>query len=354
MSLIIFLTSLVLTGLMIFLARKLRIGIDGNLSGVQKFHTIPTPRLGGVGVYVAVGLGAFLIDNDMILLLWLSGSAAFLGGVLEDITAKITPFWRLMLTFVSAVTAFVLVEAQLRRVGVVGFNELFAASTIAAALFTAFAVGGVAHSINIVDGYNGLMLGTCLIAFAAFGLLAYQLGDTWLLQLCLLGGAAALGLFVLNFPFGLIFCGDGGAYFLGFWLAEIAVLTVFRHEAVSPWFGFMVMAYPIVETLFSMYRKKVLRGMSPGLPDGAHLHMLVYKRIIRYRARNTTISLVLQNAATAPIMWLFSIGCAIWAINAWDSTINLLLGLLIFTVLYVLLYRRLVKFGIRSGQRSES
>ena len=95
-----------------------------------------------------------------------------------------------------------------------------------------------------------------------------------------LGGL--VGIFFLNFPNGKIFLGDGGAYLIGFILALIALLLVKSSNTVSPWFPFLVLIYPVFETLFSMYRKNVIRNIPMSSPDGAHLHMLVYGRVIRH------------------------------------------------------------------------
>ena len=64
-----------------------------------------------------------------------------------------------------------------------------------------------------------------------------------------------LGFFVWNFPAGLIFLGDGGAYFLGFYVAELAILLLHRNPAVSPMFPLLLCIYPVFETLFSIYRR---------------------------------------------------------------------------------------------------
>lgn len=61
---------------------------------------------------------------------------------------------------------------------------------------------------------------------------------------------------------GKIFLGDGGAYLLGYFIAEISVLLVLRNPEVSPWFPLLVVAYPVVEALFSIYRRNILKGVS--------------------------------------------------------------------------------------------
>ncbi|MGR6800563.1 hypothetical protein ACU6QG_00180, partial [Aeromonas veronii] len=80
---------------------------------------------------------------------------------------------------------------------------------------------------------------------------AYQVGDTTLALWALAGVGAAMGFFVWNFPNGLVFLGDGGAYFLGFYLAEIGILLIARNPQVSPLFPLMVCIYPVFETVFS-------------------------------------------------------------------------------------------------------
>lgn len=69
----------------------------------------------------------------------------------------------------------------------------------------------------------------------------------WLLTACslpafvsLITAGAALGFFVWNFPAGLIFLGDGGAYLLGFLLAELSILLIYRNPAVSPIFALLL------------------------------------------------------------------------------------------------------------------
>ncbi|MGC8771850.1 MAG: glycosyltransferase, partial [Brevinematia bacterium] len=86
--------------------------------GVQKFHKRPTPRIGGLALYtglLATGI-TFLISGKSFakeyLLLLLSAFPVFLAGILEDITKKVSPKWRLLAGFISGVMAFFLVSAQ--------------------------------------------------------------------------------------------------------------------------------------------------------------------------------------------------------------------------------------------------
>ena len=84
---------------------------------------------------------------------------------------------------------------------------------------------------------------------------------------CMALFAATLGFFVFNFPTGKIFLGDGGAYYLGFMLSAISVLTIVRHPEVSAWFCLAVVIYPIWEVVFSIYRRRKLSGKKATEPD---------------------------------------------------------------------------------------
>ena len=78
---------------------------------------------------------------------------------------------------------------------------------------------------------------------------------------------------IINFPSGSLFAGDSGAYLIGFLIALVSVLLVTRNPQVSAWCPMLLAVYPVWETLFSIYRKKFLRGRSPNMPDGLHLHI---------------------------------------------------------------------------------
>ena len=326
------------------------------LTGVQKFHARPTPRVGGVGLYcgvLAVALYLVLRKLDVgwgLLVLLLASVPAFAGGLVEDLTKRVSVLWRLGLTMVSAVLGYVLLGAELSRLDVPFVDQWMDAALSwwpFSLLLTMVAIGGVANAVNIIDGFHGLAGVFCLMIFGALGYVAFLLGDTllWTTSAALIG--ALLGFLVWNYPRGLIFLGDGGAYFLGFMAGELSVLLVVRHPEVSPWFPMLLMIYPVFETLFSIYRKKILRGMSPGEPDGVHLHMLVYKRLVRWAVgsseaedRNN------RNALTSPYLWVLSSMAIFPAMLFWRSTPILFGFVLLFAVSYVCLYRRIVLFKV--------
>ena len=132
--------------------------------------------------------------------------------------------------------------------------------------------------------------------------MAHQVGDDLVFGLALLNGALVLGFFLVNFPHGKIFLGDGGAYFCGFLLAALGVLLPARNPEVSAWTAILICAYPVIETLASMRRKAKRDGHSVGQPDRVHFHMLAHRRYARRlvkRHRGTH----LRNPATSLVTW---------------------------------------------------
>lgn len=273
--------------------------------GVQKFHTKPTPRIGGVGI-VAGLLAAWWVApppaQDLIGPLLLAGIPAFAAGLLEDVTKKVGVAARLVATMISGFLAWWITDVALNRVGIPPLNVLLTWTPLAIA-FTAFAVAGVANAINIVDGFNGLSSGTALIALTSLGAMATVEGDVALAQTCMLVGVAVLGFWAVNFPLGKIFLGDGGAYLVGFALAWLAVLLLMRNPAVSPWAALLACGYPVIEVLYSMWRR--WRDKVPtGEPDQLHLHSLVKTQVILRTVPHWPPRL--RNAAVSPIMWLYA------------------------------------------------
>jgi UDP-N-acetylmuramyl pentapeptide phosphotransferase/UDP-N-acetylglucosamine-1-phosphate transferase len=143
----------------------------------------------------------------------------------------------------------------------------------------------------------------------------------------------------------LIFLGDGGAYFLGFWFAELAVLLLVRNPTVSPLFPLLVCIYPVVETLFSIYRRRVLRAVPPSMPDGIHLHSLIYRRMMRWAVGpDNARALSRRNSMTSPFLWLLCMASAAPAVLFWDQTPWMVAFLVLFAFSYIALYWRIVRF----------
>jgi UDP-N-acetylmuramyl pentapeptide phosphotransferase/UDP-N-acetylglucosamine-1-phosphate transferase len=318
-----------------------RYSIDEISTFPQKIHARAVPRIGGAAILGGVLAGATWHHPEyepLGLALILCGLPAFLGGIGEDLLKKVSTVARLLLTFVGAAIAFLVLDARIVSLDMLHSSYLLGISFVSLA-FTMFAVGGFAHALNIVDGLNGLAGIVAILILAAIAVVATVVGDAPVALLALTAIGAAAGFLAWNFPKGALFLGDGGSYFLGFLVAELAVLLVFRNSEVSPWFALTALAYPVCETLFSWFRRKV-RGRHAMDADGLHLHTLVYKRLVRRNGKGSPM----QNATATLYL---SVLCALPVIPAtlfWDDTLALQAAALLFALFYLFCYWRLVRF----------
>ena len=318
--------------------------------GVQKMHTAPTPRIAGIALvagvlagYAASSQGIAAAEKRAILsTILIAGMPAFLFGLLEDVTKKVSVRTRLLATMASGILGWGITGTSLTSVDVWGIDWLLG-FTVVSVIFTAFAVGGVANSINIIDGFNGLTAGVALIMLAAFGFIARQVGDIPLAFSCLIIGGSVLGFFLVNWPHGKIFLGDGGAYFLGFTLAWIAILLPERNSSVSPWASLLICSYPIIEVVFSIYRRKFLRtNCDATQPDAVHLHSLANKRWIRKKFSNQKKST--QNGLTSPVLWAYASISGISSIFFYQSSWQCLIATVVIGIVYLSIYNKLAFF----------
>ncbi|MCS7149273.1 MAG: glycosyltransferase [Caldimicrobium sp.] len=342
-----FFISFFLSFLLIYLARKkISIIVTDHLhEGPQKFHNAPTPRLGGLGIFLALLLASILafvkgdsFKVDFILLVF-AAIPAFSAGLLEDVLGKLSAKLRFILIWASGTALYFLLGAKILRLDLP--IDYFFKYFVFSYFFTVFALTGLANSINIIDGFNGLASMVSIIIFMALGYVSYKVGDYFLATICITMVGALAGFFILNYPNGLIFLGDGGAYLTGLIIGAISVLLVKRHPQVSAWFPFLVCIYPIFETLFSIYRKKILRKISPFLPDGLHLHMLIYKRLTKWLLGPAADKLR-RNAATSPFLWTICLLGVVPALIFWDQTSVLMIFSFLFALLYLYLYWRVL------------
>ncbi len=311
----------------------------------QKFHTSAVPRIGGLGIMAGILIASLLAgpSGEAAMIYWfllLSLLPAFIGGFIEDVTRRVPPWTRLLLTVVTAGFAYALVDVRFFRSDVDWLDTAF---TFAPFAYFALmlAVAGVANAMNLIDGYNGLSAGVGAIILLAMGVVAAQSGDTLVAGLCFATAGALCGFLLLNYPDGRLFLGDGGAYLQGCVIALAAVMLIQRNPQVSPWFPFALVLYPIWETLFSMLRR-LLRRAALDQPDAQHLHSLVYRRLARrwVQGRDEQVKL-LRNALTALPFWLVTALLAVMAVVWSDSTRALQLLSMFFIVAYSAAYLKI-------------
>lgn len=311
-----------------------------HVQGVQKFHKQPVPRIGGAAIAVGYGLVWPALPADlagMWAMIGLAGVPAFAAGLAEDLTKKVGVKARLIATMFAGLIFALLTGYVMNDVDLPGVDWLLS-FTVGGLLFTAFSMGGVANAVNIIDGFNGLAGGALLIMFAGFAWVGAQVGDGLVTALALLYAALVLGFFMVNFPFGRIFLGDGGAYFAGFLLATLGVLLPARNAEISAWAAILICAYPVIETLSSMGRKARREGHSVGKPDRVHFHMLAHRRYARRLVKDRKRK-HLRNPATAVVTWTMPLISTAFAMISYDSALLSAMFFFATVAIYGWIYR---------------
>jgi UDP-N-acetylmuramyl pentapeptide phosphotransferase/UDP-N-acetylglucosamine-1-phosphate transferase len=318
-----FLISFFVSLVVIFYSHKHSFFIDCDKSDKpQKFHKKPVPRAGGIGIMASLILFFF---TPFGIKLFIPSLLAFISGIFEDFHNSLNYKTRLILQIVAAISAIIIANALITYLGL-GIELPY----FVAIIFTIFALVGITNAINIIDGFNGLAVTVVILSLISLGFIANIHNHQGLLQAItiLLGGS--FGFFVLVFPKGKIFLGDGGAYLLGFLIGIFGIYLAGNYADVSPWYVLAIFIYPVWEVIFSIIRKLSMKK-SPMKPDSLHFHMLIYRNL----SKNNPLTAVFINALVAPFI-LFA------TINAHCSICNILI-VIIFISIYTLLYWYLYK-----------
>lgn len=331
----------------------------------QRFHIGDVPRLGGAAIFVGLLCGwtaaviAFQFNNTGFLGIDLTVASAWflvtlpalIGGVAEDLTQRLTVRYRLLLTGLSGALAITLMSVAPQRLGLPTFDVALTAVPWLGLALAFLAVTGLPHAFNIIDGYNGLAGMVALVACLALTYVALQVGDRQLAGILLCLAGATGGFLVWNYPRGMLFAGDGGAYLWGVVIAVASLLLVHRHELVSPWFPVLLLIYPIWETLFSIYRK-LMRGTSPSVADALHFHQLIYRRIVHGVFHDdASRRILMRNNRTSPYLWAFTMLTVVPALLFWRNTEVLMAFCALFVLTYVAAYLMIIRFKVPAWLR---
>jgi UDP-GlcNAc:undecaprenyl-phosphate GlcNAc-1-phosphate transferase len=181
----------------------------------DRWHRRPTPRLGGVAIYVAFTAAALLASPKPLsqgtLALLVGGAAIFLVGLVDDLVRLENRPKLLLLILCSVIPVLMGVRFELAPVLI---------GTPLAVLW----ILGTTNAVNWLDNMDGVAGGVAAIASLNLFLFAVLADGGEGARLALILAGAALGFLIFNFPPAKLFMGDSGSGFLGFTLATIAVI----------------------------------------------------------------------------------------------------------------------------------
>jgi UDP-N-acetylmuramyl pentapeptide phosphotransferase/UDP-N-acetylglucosamine-1-phosphate transferase len=203
-------------------------------------------------------------------------------------------------------------------------------------------VAGFSHSINIIDGFNGLASGQVLVMIGFMAYLNYTHFEQDLFFISLLLASALIAFFFWNWPLGKIFLGDSGAYLLGFFVVCIGLLLLQRRPEISPFAPIMIGLAPLIEALFSIYRRAFIKKQPISKPDAIHLHSLVFRRLLVFIPLLTKPSKLILNSLVAPLFWISSFIFSFITVLFCENKYVLVLLFFAYIALYILLFKSIV------------
>lgn len=313
-------------------------GIINLRKSPQTLHKKSISRFGGISIFFSLLIVSFYDRSENYEFLRTAlycSSPIFILGILDDFQFEIKPFTRLLIVFPSAFLSYYFLGIEAYSVDIPYLDYLFNFKTFSI-LFICFAVAGMVNAFNMIDGINGLVLLYSLTVCVLILLFQSSPSSAQINLFFVAIFFAILAVFILNFPFGRIFLGDGGAYFLGIMLS-IGVIKYYQINDLSPWYVFSVFIYPITDVLISIIRR-IIAKVSIFNPENKHLHHLVYRRIKKMgiESENT------NHAITTLLIFIFYFPFLLSANYFAENSLVLQIQSLIFLSFYMALYAVLI------------
>ena len=334
-------------GVFLIIIEKIRnkFGFVNIRESIQTLHSKSVSRFGGIAIFSSLMIISFFSNAEeysFLKTMLLCVCPIFVLGVLDDFTFNFSPAVRLLLVFPSAFLSYSYLGVEAYSLDIPIIDNLFNYQ-IFSILFICFAIAGIVNAFNIIDGINGLVLLFSLSICTTAILFGYaSITDEVMLYFVALF-FSILGIFLLNFPFGRIFIGDGGAYFLGAAIA-IGLIKVYQDNSLSPWYVLLMLIYPVTDILASLLRRLISRK-STLEPDDEHLHHMILRRVKKMGINSSNTQHFIVTFLTFGFYMPFLLGANYFA----KDTIILMSLCLIFVSFYFCLYIVLVPKNFRKS-----
>ncbi|MFD1363302.1 glycosyltransferase family 4 protein [Lentibacillus salinarum] len=268
---IAFFIALVSTFLLTYPVKQLAIKLKAvDLPNHRKIHTKVTPRLGGLAIFMGVLLGGLYLHphHEHLPEMVLGAIVILITGALDD-RFSIRPVIKLTGQLIAAsflISSGLIIERI--TLPVIGMVDLGFMSV----LITVLWIVGITNAINLIDGLDGLATGVTTIALASMFIMAIIDGQALAASLCIVLIGANIGFLYHNFYPARIYMGDTGSNFLGYMMAVVSIVGLFKNIAL---FSFIipviVLAVPIFDTLFAIVRRAYHKEPIM-MPDNKHIH----------------------------------------------------------------------------------
>ena len=241
----------------------------------RRMHKKPIPRLGGLAIYGGFLCSILIFGQlDETMLCVLLGAAIIVAlGIFDDVLALGAKL-KFVVQIVAAAIPVCIGDLQIGLF--TNLNPLsdtpFVHLGILAVPVTIILIVGITNAVNLIDGLDGLAVGVSSIAAITMLAVALLTGNMPIaITMAALAGAC-IGFMPYNLNPAKIFMGDTGSTFLGYMLATVSIMGLFKFYAVISFaVPFLILGLPIFDTANAIIRR-VAAGRSPMSPDRGHVH----------------------------------------------------------------------------------
>lgn len=241
---------------------------------IRRVHDHPIPRMGGLAIFLGFLISVFLfVDVTRQVRGILLGSVVIVAcGAIDDVVS-LKAWVKLLVQIAAAVVAVLhgVVIEVLRAPNLLNEEEALILGALAVPV-TILWIVGITNSVNLIDGLDGLAVGVSIISSITMFTVALLVseGNVAVILAALMG--ACVGFMPYNLNPAKIFMGDTGALLLGYVLATVSVVGMFKFYAIVTFVvPLLALAVPLVDTVWSFFRR-LLHGQDPMKPDRGHLH----------------------------------------------------------------------------------
>ena len=315
---------------------------DSNLrNSPQTLHTKSVSRFGGVAILISLAITSYLAgynwNNSIYFQVGVLALPAFLVGFFDDLKISVQPWRRILLLTPVPIIYFYYFDLQVLNLDI-GFLDNFLEIEFFALLFICFSIVGMTNAFNLIDGINGLLVTYLLSILLALNIVEgaigpiFEIADEFRVYTNILLGSL-FGFLILNYPFGKIFMGDAGAYYLGA-LVCFGLIHAHLENNSSPWIVMCLLCYPFTDLCFSVFRKKIILGTKAMQPDAEHLHHIIFKRLGKLKFKHERA----KHFFTVLFITLFNLPYLCLSLYFLNNSIVLMFITIAYVISYLLIY----------------
>ena len=241
----------------------------------RRIHSHPIPRMGGLAIFMGFIASCLVFADASTPLMGMMVGALIIAvmGAVDDIVA-LKPLVKLAAQIFAAIIAIrggIYFDAISNPNILSDTNTIYIGQEIAYVL-TVLWIVGCTNAVNLIDGLDGLAVGVSAISSVTMLVVALFVSEpvVSVILACLAG--ACFGFMPYNMNPAKIFMGDVGSQLLGYVLATVSIMGLFKFHTIITFFvPVMAMLVPLADTAFA-FTRRILRGQSPFHADKGHFH----------------------------------------------------------------------------------